>query len=186
MAAVADNVGEPGESFRLAPGSPQASGDRLVLVGDNAVASPWTTTRRTDRPRAPQWPSPHGGGPTKKLVTVRVAGGSDLGAIRWRSPSTTLTQDEPVNGLADGDTTLDAGPARPPPDQAQIRAERSGKGDGRVYRLAVTGMDRRRRSCTTVVTVGLPHQQKGRAVDSGGQFDSVGSGRAGPADRAPP
>ena len=53
---------------------------------------------------------------------------------------TGVTQDEPVNGLGDGDTSPDAMPG-PASNQVRLRAERSGTGDGRVYRIAVTVED---------------------------------------------
>jgi hypothetical protein len=44
-----------------------------------------------------------------------------------------------------------------------LRAERSGKGDGRVYRVHFTVRDTRGATCRGIVTVGVPHDQgKGR------------------------
>lgn len=50
---------------------------------------------------------------------------------------TGVTQDEPVNDGGDGTTSPDAvlGPAA---NQVQLRAERSGGGDGRVYHVSFT------------------------------------------------
>ena len=53
-------------------------------------------------------------------------------------------------------------------DQMLLRAERSAKGDGRVYRLTFTGSDGRGGSCSAVQKVVVPlNQGKGSAVDSG-------------------
>lgn len=50
---------------------------------------------------------------------------------------TGVTQDEPVKGLGSGDQSPDAKPG-PHPDQVWLRAERSGSGDGRIYRISWT------------------------------------------------
>jgi chitinase len=87
---------------------------------------------------------------------------------------TDVTQDEPVNGLGDGDTSPDAvlGPAS---NQVSLRAERSGLGDGRVYHVSFTGSDGTGGTCAGVATVGVPHDQGGHstAVDSGFFFPSL-------------
>lgn len=87
---------------------------------------------------------------------------------------TGVTQDEPTNGLGDGDTGPDAelgtGTAA---NTVELRAERSGTGDGRVYRVAYTATDPAGASCTGTVIVEAPHNQKDKAVDSGGNYDST-------------
>ena len=86
---------------------------------------------------------------------------------------TGVTQDEPLNGLGDGDTSPDAavGPAS---NKVKLRAERSGLGDGRVYRIAFTGSDGLGGTCAGVATVGVPHDQGGGStpIDSGFVFPS--------------
>jgi hypothetical protein len=88
---------------------------------------------------------------------------------------TGVTQDEPLNGLGDGDTAPDAqvGSAS---NTVLLRAERSGAGDGRVYRISYTASDPAGASCSGVVTVGVPHDQgpNGGPVDSGLVVDSFG------------
>ena len=66
-----------------------------------------------------------------------------------------------------------AGPAS---NKVFVRAERSGKGDGRVYRIAFTGSDGKGGECTGSVTVGVPHDQgKGSTpIDSGQTVNSFG------------
>lgn len=88
---------------------------------------------------------------------------------------TGVTQDEALNGLGDGDTSPDA-KAGPASHRVYVRAERSGTGDGRVYRIAFTGDDGNGGTCTGSVTVGVPHDQgKGSTpVDSGLNVDSFG------------
>lgn len=87
---------------------------------------------------------------------------------------TGVTQDEPVNGAGDGDTAPDA-QAGPASNQVYVRGERSGTGDGRVYRIAFTVADGQCGTCsgTSVgdgtVKVAVPRGNN-PAVDSGAAF----------------
>ena len=70
---------------------------------------------------------------------------------------TGVTQDEPVNSLEDGDTSPDAvlqGDKVP-----LLRKERSGTGNGRVYRVSFTARDDFGGSCAGAVTVRAPEEQ---------------------------
>ncbi|HSL32030.1 MAG TPA: hypothetical protein VK871_00195, partial [Candidatus Limnocylindrales bacterium] len=82
-----------------------------------------------------------------------------------------VTQDEPLNGRADGNTAIDAKPGAAS-DQVWLRAERSGRGDGRVYRISFGVSDGLGGECSGVVTVGVPHDRGKHKVpiDSGGVF----------------
>jgi hypothetical protein len=59
--------------------------------------------------------------------------------------------------VADGNTSPDAqiGAA----GAFRVRAERSGQGDGRVYRIAFTATDAEGGECSGVLRVGVPHDQ---------------------------
>ncbi|MCA1683958.1 MAG: hypothetical protein LC708_02365, partial [Actinobacteria bacterium] len=175
---VGDDVDEPDESFRLVLGVPQVTGTRPVLVGDNAAAVIVDDDAETVTNLPPTcdtvaatiaslWPANH------KLVAVTVTGGADPDGDAVTLAVGGVTQDEAVNGLGDGDVSPDARPG-PAPNQVQLRAERSGTGDGRVYRLAVTATDPNGADCSTVVTVAVPRDQRRPAVDSGAQFNSFG------------
>ena len=86
---------------------------------------------------------------------------------------TGVTQDEPVNGGGDGDTSPDAViQAADPADSVLIRAERSGQGNGRVYEVSFIADDGFE-SCTGSVSIGVPHNRKGTPVDDGQAFDST-------------
>jgi uncharacterized repeat protein (TIGR01451 family) len=109
--------------------------------------------------------------PNHKLVTRTLTGATDPDGDPTTTTVNGVTQDEVLNGLGDGDTSPDA-VAGPGGDQVQLRAERSGLGDGRVYRVSFTVTDGRGGMCTGVATVGVPHDrgQGSTAVDSGGVF----------------
>ena len=70
---------------------------------------------------------------------------------------------EPQEGLGDGDTAPDW--TEPVIDQAngvislQLRAERSGSGDGRVYTIAITATDNSGNSSTAPVEIIVPHDK---------------------------
>ena len=111
--------------------------------------------------------------PNHKLATVAIQGVTDPENDPIKIRVTRITQDEPVNGLGDGDTGPDGFGVGT--SQAQIRAERSGTGNGRVYAVAFTAEDGRGGSCNGTVQVGVPHDQgKGSVpIDDGQRFDST-------------
>jgi photosystem II stability/assembly factor-like uncharacterized protein len=70
-----------------------------------------------------------------------------------------VSSNEPINGLGDGDTA---------PDwqiiddhHVQLRAERAGKGNGRLYTITVTCTDASGNATTKTTTVFVPPNQKG-------------------------
>jgi hypothetical protein len=83
-----------------------------------------------------------------------------------------ITQDEAVNGQGDGDTAPDAVLATPPADYAWVRAERSGRGDGRVYVLHYTATDKQGATCEGIATVSVPHD-RGRDAIAPLSYDSL-------------
>jgi hypothetical protein len=87
---------------------------------------------------------------------------------------TGVTQDEPVNGLGDGDSSPDAVIQNDAvADTVLIRAERSGKkGNGRVYQINFTASDGAE-SCQGRVQVTVPHSRQSTAVDDGQVYDST-------------
>jgi hypothetical protein len=105
--------------------------------------------------------------PNHKLFVVTISGATDPDGDPVTHTIDGVTQDEPVNGQGDGNTAPDAFLVPGHPDQVEIRAERSGGGDGRVYQIAFTVDDGRGGTCTGVVTVSVPKTQNGAAaVDS--------------------
>jgi len=67
-----------------------------------------------------------------------------------------VTQDEPLNGLGDGDTAPDARRGRTV-SHVYVRSERSGLLDGRVYRINYRATDSKGAVCTGTAAVGVPH-----------------------------
>ncbi|MEW5745385.1 MAG: hypothetical protein AB1805_08120 [Nitrospirota bacterium] len=112
------------------------------------------------------WPPDH------KFRAVSINGITDPDNDLVSITISSVHQDEPVNGLGDGDTGPD-GALQP----LQIRSERSGKGNGRIYRIGFTASDRRGGECSGVVTVCAPHDQGKRAqcIDEGPLYDSTHS-----------
>jgi len=124
--------------------------------------------------------------PNHKLVRVRIEGVRDReggndddddddddgrrGHRRYRSRShghcgqgqvtitiLGVTQDEPVNGLGDGDTGPDAVVQG---ESVLLRAERSGTGNGRVYHIHFLAEDEDGSECVGEVTVCVPHDNR--------------------------
>ena len=122
------------------------------------VNAPPSCANLTASPRV-LWP------PNHKLRTVTVTGASDPDADPVTTTVVAVTQDEPVKDRGDGNTSPDAvlGPAS---NQVRLRAERSGLGDGRVYRITVEVEDAFGLTCTTTLRVAVPHDQAHAPVDS--------------------
>jgi hypothetical protein len=108
------------------------------------------------------WPPDH------KMALVHI-----LGVVNPNNDPITIdavTQDEPTNGLGDGDTPIDAiinG------DSVTLRAERAGNGNGRVYRVCFTVHDPEQ-DAQGCVNVMVPKSKKTEvAIDSGQNYDST-------------
>ncbi len=75
------------------------------------------------------------------------------------------TSDEPVNDKGDGNTEPDIILEC---DRVQLRAERQGPSNGRVYKLGYKAVDDSGKTVEDVCTVVVPHDQSGReAIDDG-------------------
>jgi hypothetical protein len=70
---------------------------------------------------------------------------------------TSVTSNEPVNGLGDGDTAPDW--VIVDSHSVQLRAERAGNGTGRVYTITVSCTDSSGNTTTKTVTVSVPKSQ---------------------------
>lgn len=111
--------------------------------------------------------------PNHKFVPITIDGITDFEGDSITVNITGITQDEELNakGKGDGNTSPDGTGVGT--DTAEVRAERAGTGDGRVYEISFTADDGNG-SCTGSVTVGVPHDKKDTPVDSGQNFYSTG------------
>jgi hypothetical protein len=101
------------------------------------------------------WPPSHKMKTVTLVVTASdVCDGSSGGPVCQISE---ITSNEPIDGLGDGDTAPDweiLGPL-----QANLRAERSGTGNGRIYTLTVTCKDQQNNASTGSTIVTVPKSQ---------------------------
>ena len=111
--------------------------------------------------------------PNHRMVWFSIVGVTDSDGNPVTVTITGIRQDEPTNGLGDGDTAVDGivGPG----NSFAVRAERAGGRDGRVYYVSFTGSDGAGGSCTGTTTIGVPHDQgpKGGPVGQGPLYNSL-------------
>jgi N-acetylneuraminic acid mutarotase len=112
--------------------------------------------------------------PNHKFSAVSILGVTDPDGDPVTVTITSVTQDEPLNDLGDGNTCPDAtgvGSA-----VVNVRSERSGLDDGRVYHLNFTASDGRGGQCTGSSGLCVPHDQRPGHVcgDQGPLYDSTG------------
>ncbi|HVG07933.1 MAG TPA: hypothetical protein VNM67_09520, partial [Thermoanaerobaculia bacterium] len=94
--------------------------------------------------------------PNGKMIPVSILGVTDPEGAPVSLKVTGISQDEPGAAFSGIGSSL-----------AQVKAERDGKGDGRVYRILFEALDPSGASCTGRVTVCVPHDQGTRScVDS--------------------
>ncbi|HNP65813.1 MAG TPA: Calx-beta domain-containing protein [Woeseiaceae bacterium] len=112
--------------------------------------------------------------PNHKLVSIEIGGVLSENGAPAVITVTAIEQDEPVNGTGDGDTIPDGFGVGT--DTPQIRRERSGQGDGRIYVISFVASDLSNgASCSGILEVGVPHDQGqgSTPIDSGFRFDST-------------
>ena len=152
--------------FRLlvSDGLGGSASDEVSVFVQN-VNDPPACDRARAHPRM-LWP------PTHKLVPVTITDHSWDPSHRMTTTITHVTQDEPVNGLGDGDTGPDAVIHG---SKVLLRAERSGSSNGRVYRLHFTATKHSGESCTGSVDVWVPKSLKPGLpmIDDGQLYDST-------------
>lgn len=172
-ATFVDSLGRTQRSNRVTKTwvAVELCGDGIDNDGDGDIdegcnEDPDCTTVNADP--ATLWPVNH------KYQLVTLSGATDPDGDTVTLNITGVTQDEALKGLGDGDTAPDA-KAGPKSNQVYLRAERSGTGDGRVYRIAFEGSDGEGGTCSGTVAVGVPHDKGKTAVDSGQTVNSFGS-----------
>ncbi|MFP5284657.1 MAG: hypothetical protein ACLGI9_02865, partial [Thermoanaerobaculia bacterium] len=98
--------------------------------------------------------------PNHKMVPVTISVLSVDNCVPASCRITSVRSNEPVSGLGDGDTTPDWQILTS--STVNLRAERSGRGNGRVYTISVECMDRAGNTSTGDTTVSVPHSQTGK------------------------
>jgi PKD repeat protein len=107
------------------------------------------------------WPPDH------SLVPISINGVTDPEEDTVVIIIVSVTQDEPLNYVADGDTEPDA--INQTVD-VLIRSERAGNRNGRVYQIHFTADDGNGGSCTGNVQVEVPNSSNGNPVIDNGQI----------------
>ncbi|MEE8526512.1 MAG: hypothetical protein V3T72_21465, partial [Thermoanaerobaculia bacterium] len=145
-----------------------ASGDELTLDDDllTVVNVPPDCSLAVANPDE-LWPPDH------EYVAIAIDGVVDLDGDPVTLTVTGVSQDEPTDGQADGNTCPDA--AGVGTSQVSVRRELSGQGDGRVYTVVFTAEDGRGGICEGALTVCVPHDQGAGStcVNQGALFDST-------------
>ncbi len=113
------------------------------------------------------WPPQH------QMVDINILGVTDPESDPIAITVTSIWQDEPTNGTGDGDISPDGLGVGTP--TASVRAERSARGNGRMYQISFGASDGHAGTCSGVVLVGVNHDQgrKGQAVNDGALYDAT-------------
>jgi cysteine-rich repeat protein len=108
--------------------------------------------------------------PNHHLHRIAIAGVTDPDGDPIAIEVLEIFQDEPVDDSGDGTTEPDA--VGIGGDAPELRAERSGGGDGRVYHVRFRAVDSYDAACSGSVRVCVPHDRKrgGICVDQGPIF----------------
>jgi len=106
------------------------------------------------------WPANH------ELVDIQiVANASDDSGLPVQLTAS-VTSDEAVSSLGSGDTAPDWTPVTINQDTGeislQLRAERSGSGDGRTYEVTIVAQDAAGNSSTATVQIIVPHDKRSK------------------------
>ncbi len=137
-----------------------------VIVGLNLNAAPVCVTAVASPDSL--WPVNH------HFIPVSILGVTDPDGDAVTLTVTGIFQDEPVPGPGNKSNVDGMGVGM---TTAELRAERAGGGNGRVYHVFFTAVDPHGNSCAGEVLVGVPvHQGSGgEAVDDGPLYDSTGA-----------
>jgi predicted extracellular nuclease len=111
--------------------------------------------------------------PNHKFMPISILGVTDVDDDEISVSIDSIFQDEAVNTKGSGKAGVDGRGVGT--DTAEIRAERSGDGNGRFYHIAFTANDGNGGSCTNTVQVNVPNNKgkKSVSIDGGAVFDST-------------
>jgi hypothetical protein len=152
-------------TFQLVVNDGQASGgaDTVQVVVQDINDPPVCTLAQPSV--AVLWP------PNHTMAQVSIVGLTDPQSQTLTITYPKVTQDEPINGLGDGDTTPDAAVLG---NDILLRAERSGSGNGRVYVVHFTATNGDGAQCSGTVKVTVPHNKKDQAIEGPQLYNSFG------------
>ncbi len=111
--------------------------------------------------------------PNHKYVSENIVGVTDPNKLAVTITISGIQQDEPVLGIGSGNTAPDGTGVGT--STAQVRAERSGTGNGRIYFISFGAKNTSGGQCSGTVQVGVPHDQGqgSTPIDTGLRFDST-------------
>jgi hypothetical protein len=98
------------------------------------------------------------GPPNHRMTPVSISANvtDSCSAVTWSV--TAVASDEPVNGTGDGDTGPDWSTSGA--HAVNLRSERAGTGDGRIYTITIVARDTAGNRASGTTTVSVPHSQK--------------------------
>ena len=111
--------------------------------------------------------------PNHDFRPLTLSGEVDADGDYLTVSTTAVYQDEPTEGLGDGNFKPDAELVGD--RQVAVRAERSGLGDGRVYYIDFSATDPFGGSCATTIEVCVPRNEGGTCIGGGPAYNSIGS-----------
>ena len=109
--------------------------------------------------------------PNHQFVNIDILGVTDPDGDEVTITIDSIFQDEAVDAENSGNTAPDGMGVGT--STAQVRAERVGTGNGRVYHISFTATDTFGGFCSGEVLVGVPVGRNDTAVDDGAMFDST-------------
>jgi len=140
-----------------------------ISVGDSGAINSPPDCSAAAPSKETLWP------PNHKFQKVKILGVTDLDQDEVTISVTAITQDEAVNSESSGNTSPDGKGIGLP--FAQLRSERDGTGDGRVYTIYFEASDSAGNQCTGSVSVtSVVHDQSSGSsivIDSGQIYDST-------------
>jgi hypothetical protein len=139
------------------------SGEPAALLCSSTLSVVDTEAPVVETHEVELWPPNHKYRHITPADVVSVVDACDPDVAVW---FTSVSSDEPVNDLGDGNTEPDI--QNFGCDGVELRSERQGTGDGRVYTLGWHAEDHHGNSVEGTARVVVPHDRSGRqAVDSG-------------------
>ena len=109
--------------------------------------------------------------PNHRFEAVGVIGVSDPDGDSFTIIIDSIFQDEPVDGTGDGSFVPDGQGVGT--SIAEVRAERDGSGNGRVYHIYFTAEDVNGGVCSAELLAGVPKNRNRPVVDDGPLYDST-------------